>query len=275
MLKKIKKPIFYSILFFVILSICLPIYFMIKVGLEPSHLRFQYPPNFLITQTSIEGYLKLIEKFDIFTWIKNSFYITISSVLLMIVIAVPAGYGLATYKFSLKKGILLSVLFTQMVPIPIMIVPLYVIMKNIRLTNSLLGLIILNGIFNLPFATWILVGFFSRIPKEILESGRIDGCSELEIFCKIAVPISRPILITISAITFFAVWNEFLFANTFISDAKHWVAPVGLAIFIGQFAIDYQSMMIAATIYLLPPLIVYFVLNRYIVQGIASGYSSK
>ena len=272
MINIIKKISFYLLCISVAILICLPIYLMIKSSIEPSITRFNFPPKFIPQDIDFSSYINVIREVDIVNWITNSFVVAMVSVAFVLAIAVPAAHAAALYKYSGKKFMMFFILFTQMVPTPIMVVPMYVIFAKLNLINRLIGLIIVNGAFNLPFATWILIGFFSKIPREIIESAKIDGCSELGVFLRISVPISKPILITVSAITFFEVWNEFLFANTFISDGDKWLATVGLSSFIGQFSIDYQSMMTATTLYLLPPLLIYFILGRYIVQGIATGY---
>jgi len=273
MINIIKKILFYLLCISVTILICFPIYLMIKSSIEPSIIRFNFPPKFIPQDINFSSYINVIREVHVVNWITNSLIVTILSVVFILAIAVPAGHAVALYKYSGKKFMMFFILFTQMVPVPIIVVPMYVIFAKLKLINSLFGLIIVNTAFNLPFATWILVGFFSKIPREIMESARIDGCSELGVFLKISVPISKPILITISAISFFAVWNEFLFANVFISDGDKWLATVGLSTFIGQFSIDYQSMMTVSTLYLLPSLLIYFILGRYIVQGIATGYS--
>ncbi|MEM3658673.1 MAG: carbohydrate ABC transporter permease [Candidatus Hadarchaeum sp.] len=204
-------------------------------------------------------------------WIKNSVFVTLLAMILEIVVAVPAAYSIARFRFRLRPWLLYSVLATQIIPGPLLAVPLYMLFRWYGLTDSLIGLGIVNAGLVLPQGTWILTGFFQTIPEEIFEAGRVDGCSEFSLFLRLALPVSSPALLTILALCFFTTWNEFLFAYILISSPDKWTGSVGLSTFVGQFITRWQEIMAAATVYSVVPILAYVILRGYIERGLIEG----
>jgi len=251
--------------------ICLPVYWMIKVAIEPTSAMFLWPPKLYPLNVTLNGFINLFKDGRIITWLGNSVFVSFGAVILELCVALPAAFAIARYRYKGRALLLFLVLVTQMLPAPLLVVPLYVLLRAYRLIDSLLGLVLVDAGVALPLATWIMSGFFRKVPEEIFDAAKVDGCSDLAVFWRIALPISVPSVLTIAALGFFSTWNEFLFAYTFISSPSKWTGSVGLSTFVGRFTTQWQGMMAASTIYAITPLLVYFMLRRYIETGIAEG----
>lgn len=269
--KLFNRILLYVVVIVTSIVIFFPIYWLINTALLGETDLFLYPPAFIPKHPSFEGFLKIIKDSQIFQWIKNSFVVTISTVVLNLVIATFAGYSLSRFRYKGRKLFMLAILCTQLIPGALVVVPLYVVFRQFRLINTLLGLIIGNIGLVTVFSTWVIKGFFDTLPREIEEAAYIDGCSRFGAFYRISVPLITPGLIAIALITFFDTWNEYLFAVTFISDQSRWVGTVGLTSFIGLIAIRWNEIMSASIIFVIPLLVLYLVLQKYIVSGLTKG----
>jgi ABC-type glycerol-3-phosphate transport system permease component len=162
-------------------------------------------------------------------------------------------------------------LLLQMFPLVLIMIPLYNIFLNLRLVGTLTSLIVANGTFSMPFAIWLLVGFFDVMPREIEESGTIDGCNRWQIFYNLVVPLASPCIASAGIFTFINSWNEYMMANILIKSDLVKTLPVGLATFIQQFGAEWGSLMAAATMTLLPVVFFLVFTQKYIVQGLTAG----
>jgi len=271
-----RKAASYALIVFICILIVFPIYWMIITSLKTQSDLFLYPPSFLLKTVDFSPYTEAFRERKIFLWIKNSLMVALSTVGLNLFIATLAAYAIAKLLSSRGKNImLLLVLSTQLVPPPLIVTPLYIVFSKINLIDTYAALIISDSVIMLPFSTWILTGFFEKLPKELGEAASLDGCTKWGIFYHIALPIALPILFTVSIITFYDAWNEYLFAVTFITSQSKWVGVVGLSSFIGQFLMFWRVILAHAVVYTSVLLIIYLLCRRYIIRGIAEGFTSK
>lgn len=203
--------------------------------------------------------------------LRNSAFIAFGTTLLSLLLAIGAAYALSRYRF-VGKGIAGFFLFaTQMLPQALLIVPLFALFVSLGLINQLYGLVLANTAFSMPVAVFILKTGIDKIPYEIEESARVDGCSKLAQLSMIVVPLILPSIAAAAVITFFDGWNEFLFANTFIQTASKWPAAVGLAQFMGQYSTPLETVMAAALLFTLPAVIFFLLVQRRIISGLTAG----
>ena len=158
-----------------------------------------------------------------------------------------------------------------MLPEAMLVVPLYAIFGQLHLLNTLAGLILANTAFAVPVITWILKGAIDGVPTEIEEAARVDGCSRITIVLSIVLPLVAPSLAAAAVISFFHGWNEYVFAQTLISDDSLRTASVGLAGFVGELSTPVHSVMAVGIIYTLPAVIFYLFVQRFIVAGMTAG----
>lgn len=201
----------------------------------------------------------------------NSAFIAFGTTLLSLVLAITAAYALSRFRFY-GKGVAGFFLFaTQMLPQALLVVPLFALFVSLGLINGLPGLVLANTAFSMPVAVFIIKTAIDKIPYEIEESARVDGCPRVGQLGLIVVPLIVPSIAAAAVITFFDGWNEFLFANTFISSADKWPASVGLAQFMGQYSTPLPTVMASALVFTLPAVIFFLVVQRRIISGLTAG----
>lgn len=204
-------------------------------------------------------------------WLANSSVIAFGTTLMSLMMAVLGAYALSRYRLH-GAGLAGFLLFaTQMLPEALLVVPLFALFGALGLLNGLLGLVLANTAFSMPVALFIIKAAIDRIPYEIEESARVDGCPRWAQLSHIVLPLVAPSIAAAAVVNFFDGWNEFLFANTFLSDRELWPASVGLATFVGQYTTPLSSVMVAAFIFSLPAITFFILMQRQIVSGLAAG----
>lgn len=207
----------------------------------------------------------------ILRWLGNSAVIAFGTTFLSLSLAVLGAYALSRYRFH-GRGFAGFLLFTtQMLPEALLIVPFYALFSTLGLLNQLGGLVLANTAFTMPVALWIMKSAMDKVPFEIEESARVDGCPQFGILAMIVFPLVLPSLAAAAVINFFDGWNEFLFASTFISDSGKWPASVGLSSFIGQYITPLDAVMAAALTFCLPAIVFFLFVQRQIVSGLTAG----
>jgi multiple sugar transport system permease protein len=204
-------------------------------------------------------------------WLTNSAVVAFGTTLLSLAIAILAAYALSRYRFR-GKGVFGFALFaTQMLPEALLVVPLYSLFLTFGLLDKLTGLVLSDTAFAMPVAVWILKSAMDGVPLEIEESARVDGCPRYAMLPQIVLPLIAPSIAAAAVITFFDGWNEYLFANTFITDEQKWPASKGLASFVGEFVTPLNHVMAAALMFTLPAIVFFLFVQRRIVSGLTAG----
>jgi ABC-type glycerol-3-phosphate transport system permease component len=197
--------------------------------------------------------------------------VALVTTLVCILLATMAAYGLTRYKifgaFKLKIG----VLFTRMFPGVLLAVPYYVVMQRLHLIDTHLGLIIIYCSFTLPFAMWNIASFFNQIPWDLEEAAFIDGCNRFSSFMRVILPVARPGIFATGLYCFLNAWDEYMYANIFISTTAKKTLQVGIRDFIGEFTTDWGSLMAAVVISLIPILIFFGMVQKNLVGGLSAG----
>lgn len=208
---------------------------------------------------------------NLFMYMRNSLIISFVKVPLGIFIAALAAFALTRLNIKFKRGIFIFFLIGMMVPFQIALVPLNTFFSNHGLINSLGALTYVYIGFGLPFAILVLRGFFNSIPKDIDEAAYIDGCSKFRLFISIILPISKPALASLFIMDFLATWNEFLLASVLIRDTSRQPITAGLMTFVGEHGTDFGLLSAGVLINVIPVFVVYLVLQRYFVEGVAGA----
>lgn len=206
----------------------------------------------------------------------NSVVVTLSSVTLIVLLGAMAAYALARFYHPLGKGVFWLFLAGLMIPVQLSIVPLFFELKALGLLNSRLGLILVYTANGLPFAIFILAGFFKSLPRSLYEAAVVDGCSEASAFWKVMLPLARPGLVTVAIFQFIGVWKEYFFAFMFTSGdagASVRTLPLGLAnlSITSQYRSDYGMLFAGLVIVTIPILVVFIALQKQLVKGVTAG----
>ena len=274
-LRKIKRllweSLFYVTLLLLLVSVVFPFYWMIKTSMETGAGLFSFPPRFLPNSYAMEGYRAVVLETPIGLWLRNSFIVAFGSTIMALVAGVSGAYGLSRFRYRGKGSLALVILTTQMMPPLVLIIPIYTIFTKLGLTDSLLGLILGNFAFALPVVIWMMKSIFDSIPFEIEEAARVDGASWLTILLRITLPLALPGLVATGIFTFLNGWDEFMLARTIVTATDKWVGTIGLASFIGVYVTSWDQILAAATIFTLPPLILFLMVQKYFIAGLGAG----
>lgn len=186
-------------------------------------------------------------------------------------IAILTGYGLCRYRLAGRQVFMLVLLMTQFVPAAMLIIPLFIIFKQIGLLNTLIGLVLVNTTFELPLTAILMRGFISGIPFELEEAAMVDGCSRLQGVIRIVLPLLRPAIVAVAAFAFVGAWNNFLFALFLVNDQDLYTVPVGLSYFLGEYNVDFAALAAGGVIAVLPVVLLFALIQRYLVGGLSVG----
>lgn len=249
-----------------------PLYWMVTTATRTPEEIFADRPSLLPDLARIPAiFTAATDGVPMLRWLGNSAFVAFGTTALSLALAVLAAYALSRFGFR-GKGVFGFALFaTQMLPEALLVVPLYALFLTAGLLNNLWGLVLGNTAFAMPVAVWILKTAMDGVPKEIEEAAAMDGCSRYGMLRRIMLPLTAPALAAAAVITFFDGWNEYLFANTFITDREKWPASKGLASFVGEFVTPLGTVMSAAVVFALPAIIFFLLVQRRIVSGLTAG----
>lgn len=250
--------------------IIFPYYWMIVSSVAPTALH-EWPPQLWPRGATLDAYRRIFAERPMLVWLQNTSVVAGCTAALCCIVSINAGYALSRFRGRLPTGFGIFVLVTQMLPATLIVVPLYVIFRQLGLYNSLTGLIIADTAFTLPLATWLMRGFFDRIPIDLEQQAEIDGCTRLGAFYRITLPLSVPGIVVVTVFAFISAWDEFFLARTLISSQDNWVLSVALTSFEGQYSIAWDEMMATSVIFALPVAVFFLFIQRYLVDGMTSG----
>ncbi|SFG72031.1 multiple sugar transport system permease protein [Halopelagius inordinatus] len=267
----LRKVRVYGVLIALLGLMMFPFYTMFSSTLKTETGMFASPPALFPADPTFEAYLAVWTQTDVLLWIANSFLISLGTVALTLLLAIPAAYSCARNDFVGKRTFLLAVLVVQMFAPVVLIVGLFDVITSFGLFNSYLAVIIPAAAFTLPFNVWMLYGYFQTIPVSLEESARIDGASQLQILTKIVLPLTKPALVASITYTFLYAWNRLLFVLTFLTDDAKYNVPRGVFSMVGALQTDWRMMLTVSVVGILPLLLLFAFLEEYIVTGMTAG----
>jgi multiple sugar transport system permease protein len=253
------------------LFILIPLYWLIASSFKSPNSIGNSPPSLGPTPVSGGNYSNAFVGYDFGIYFRNSLIDSLAATALVLILGTLAGYALGRLPMRGKFPTLVILLMISVFPEVAVIAPLYLLMRNLHLLNSYPALIIPYTAFFLPFAIWILRNYFLGIPKEMEETGRIDGASPLRTVWTIVLPQALPGLFTAGIFTFTACWTEFLMALTFNSSNNYRTIPVGIAEFGGNFQVPYGTIFAASVVAVVPIGILVFIFRKFVISGLTSG----
>ena len=228
------------------------------------------------TEIHWDNYVDMWKNVNFGLYLKNSLFICGTTMVLAMILSTLAAYALSRFKFPGDDLFSNTILATQMIPALMYLIPLYImfikftIMTSIPVKGTYWGLILIYSAFFTPFSIWILRGFFAAIPVELEEAARIDGCSALQVFWYVALPLAIPGIVATGIYLFLQAWDELMFAWV-LTNADTMTIPVGIRLFVGNYQNRFDLMMAAATVATIPVVVLFFMLQRHIVHGLTAG----
>ncbi len=274
--KKVKRNqiIYNGIAVIVLIIFLFPIYWMVITSLKSSSEIFAEVPTFFPHKINLGGYVsQLFIRGSVPIWVsfRNSILIAVTTTLVSTVLAALSAYGLARFKLPMNKAVLLAILITQMLPAVLFLSPLFIMFKKIGILDTLISPVFFTCLQSIPFCIITLRPYFLEIPKELEEAAIIDGCGRFRVFTKIMVPITYPGIIVSAAFTFLWGWGDLMGALTFIKTDRFYPLTVNMYKAIGEYGIEWNSLMAFAVILTIPVLLIFIFLQKYLITGITAG----
>ncbi len=271
------KQVFYQIMLIVIsIAVLYPILWVLKMALTPSQA-FSMDPWPIPSDVTFSNFVDVVSTTDSSgNWLFgrqlfNSVVIAAITSALGIALSCTAGYAMSRFTFPGREMGMNLFLITQMFPGVVMAIPLYILMDELGLLNSIWGLSLAYASTAIPFCTWNLKGYFDTIPSELEEAARMDGASQWVIFTQIVLPLSKPALAVTGLFSFMTAWNEFILAATFLSDESAFTLPVLLQSYVGDFGTEWGKFAAGAIIASAPVMLLFFMLQKNLVEGLTAG----
>lgn len=254
-----------------LLFILTPVIWLFLTSIKTRAEMFQTPITLFPETFDFGNYVKIWEKIQFGSFIKNSLIMSLYNTVVTLVISSMAAYALSRYTFKGREFFLRYLLVSQMFPAVLVLIPLFLMVKRIGLLGTFTGLEICYLTITIPFCTWALKNYFDKITPTIEESAMIDGCSFITSYIKIFLPVALPGLVSVGTYCFLSSWNEYLFTVVFMQTQDTWTLPVGLAALSGQFALDMGLLTAGGIISLVPAVIIMLFLQKYLLEGMLAG----
>jgi multiple sugar transport system permease protein len=266
-----RQVLFYALVVLVCAVVLFPVYWTILSAIQPARLSMHYPPPFFPQAINFTPFFQLFDQYPVLTWVTNSTFISLLTTMLCVGLGIIGAYALSCLRWRGRTTFGVILFFTQMLPEALIIIPIFIILRQLQLLEKLPAVSLVHAAFVLPIAIWILKGVFDAVPREIREAALVDGCDDLAVLWRIVVPLSLPGLVAVGVVAFFYAWNEFLFTSTMLTTDAVRPAAVGLASLRTQMETPVERILAAALLFSGPPVVFYLVMQRYIVSGLTAG----
>ena len=250
-----------------------PVYWMLATSFKTELEATRIDPTLVPVHPTIDNYVGLGgQSLPFFSFFFNSIVSCLVTAIIAVVIATPAAYALSRARFRLRGTVSYAVLVFRMLPLVVMLAPLYLLLLGLHLLDSVAGLVVGFATFGLPFAVWMMKSFIDAVPIEVEEAARVDGYPRWQILLRVVTPLIMPGILTTATFVFMEAWNNLIYPLTFMTTMEKQTLPAALVLtFTGQFKTDWGGMMATATITTLPLMIAFFAVQRSMVRGLTSG----
>jgi multiple sugar transport system permease protein len=249
----------------------LPFAYMVSTSFKPDRLTLEIPPRFLPTHPTTANYVGAWTSNEFGRYFANSVIVAVSTTVLTVLLASMMAFAFSRFSFAGRRVLFALLLLGLMVPTVMLLIPQFVLAKNLMLLDSLSGLVVFYAGGNLALATFLLSSFFQDIPKELEEAMVVDGAGPWQRYWGLIMPLSRPAVATVGIFTFLASWDEFTWALTSISDPDKRTLPIAIALFQGQHATSWGLVFAASVIAVLPVIAIFVIFQRQFVSGLTTG----
>ncbi len=248
-----------------------PVLWCLSTSLKTESEIYRLPPSWIPEIVTLKHYKEILGRSDMMHYFVNTVILSTGTTLITMVVSVLAAYGFSRYKFTGSRCLIWTILFARVLPRVSVIIPYYIILKEMKLLNTYQGLMLVYLTICLPVAVWMLKGYFDNLPVEVEEAAVVDGCSPFGVLVKIVIPMCKPILATVAMNAFILSWNEFLFALTMTDGKAMRPIAVGLAFFIDEMGVHWGELMAASMLMSVPAVIFFSLAQNQMVRGLSAG----
>jgi multiple sugar transport system permease protein len=266
-----RKRITYGLLLSGMLVVLLPFWFMVATSLKPQAMIFEIPPRLIPREVTFDNYSRALGK-DLFgLYFLNSLGVALVTTIATILISAMLAFAFARLRFAGKEILFTILLLGLMIPPVMLIIPQFIISKQLGLLDTFTGLVLVYVTMNLSLQTFLLRGFFEDVPKDLEDAAVIDGANQWTIFWRIIFPLSRPGIAVVAIFTFLYAWDEFPWAHVAMKETTRRTLPIAIALFQGQHLTEWGQVFAASLVAIVPVVIVFTIFQRYFIQGIATS----
>jgi len=248
-----------------------PVYWMFGTAFKAPGSILSQTPQFFPWPISVENFVRALDEADFWTFFRNSLVVSLATVVLSMIVALGASVASARFAFVGRRVLLVVLVLVQMIPGSAMVIPIYLMLRQVGALDYLPGLVLTYLTFVLPFAIWTLRGFVEGIPVELEEAAMIDGLSRFGTFVRVTLPLLAPGVVATSIFAFINAWDDYLFAYVIMRSQENYTLPVWLVSFQTSEGVDYGAMIAASAIFSIPVLVFFLFVQRRLVGGMTSG----
>ncbi len=269
--KRMAKGAGNMVLLLMLLWTGIPFYWMIVTSLKHDKEIYGYEATLIPENPTMDNYVTIFRDTPYLLFLRNSVVVAVSSTLLSVIIASLGAYAIARLKFPGRELLARALVCTYLVPPSLLFIPLFAIMSTLRFTDTLYGLTIAYLGGDVPFCTWLLMGYFKSVPVELEEAALVDGCNRVTALIRVILPVSLPALVVVMFFSFTRSWNEFLYAYVFTSTNQARTITAGLVNFMSADVFFWGPLMASTIISALPPVVMFLIFQRWVVKGLTLG----
>ena len=261
----------YAVLTVFTLFAIYPILRVFAISLRPGDRLLSRSLAIIPENATLQTYVELFVDEPFLQWMANSIFVSACVTLVGVGLAATAGYAFSRYKFVGRDSAMIGLITTQMFPVTMLLLPLFILLIAIKAYDNYTGLIIAYSATALPFTIWQMKGYYDTIPYSLEEAARIDGCSEFGIFWRIVLPLAAPALVITALFSFMTAWSEYLVAAVLIQDQSLFTLPLGLKTFQSNMEVSWGLYSAGAVVVSIPVVVLFLLLSRWLVSGLTLG----
>lgn len=270
-LSKVEKIISYAVLTFFAAFAVYPVLVVFSISIRPGDRLLSKSLAIIPQNFTFQTYVQLFTEHPFLQWMMNSLIVSILVTIFAVTLAATAGYAFSRYKFKLRNASMIGLITTQMFPVTMLLLPLFIMLIKIGAYDSYIGLIIAYSATVLPFTIWQMKGYYDTIPFSLEEAATIDGAGQFTTFYKIILPLALPALAITSLFSFMTAWSEYLVAAVLIQDQALFTLPIGLKLFSSNMEVAWGLYSAGAIVVSIPVVILFLSLSRWLVSGLTLG----
>ena len=264
---RLEKFALHTFLIHAIGLVAVPVVWILDVAVSPGNIL----GGAIGDAFTLEHFRTVLGGENFWLWTRNSVVVAVGTTIVGLLLAIPAGYAFSRYNFSGRKGAMFVFMLIQMFPGIVILVPYFMVMKTLGLLNTSIGLIIAYSVTALPLCVWMLKGFFDAVPRALEEAAVLDGCTQLEVFFRIVLPLSLPAVAITALFSFLTAWNEFLLALVFNTSNDAYTLPVGLSSMIPATGQQWGDFAAASLVVSIPIVVLFVLFQKALIQGLSAG----
>lgn len=247
-----------------------PYLWMLITSLKPESTLFSPERTILPKVATLENYIRLFEKTTFLSNLGHSLIVAIGTMVLGLAVSITAAYAFSRFRFPGRRALMLQFLLVNMFPIVLLIIPLFIIMKNLGLLDTHLGLILAHSTFSIPFATWMMMSYFDAIPRSLDEAAMVDGCTPIGAMVRVVIPLTVPGIIATGIYIFITSWNEYLYA-AILAGQKVRTLTVAIQTLVGEYEIAWGLLTSGGVVGALPVTLLFMLIQKRLVAGMTQG----